>query len=95
MSETDPAPKADSAAPAATPQPSSDELNKAFKAFKKRLKLTQLDFDSRIGASPLSGHASGIVAIAPPREFPRAVWDALVEQGKLKRSGQGQYELAK
>lgn len=79
---------------AATP-PSADELNKAYKAFKKRLKLTQLDFDSRIGASPLSGHASGIVAISPPREYPKAVWDALVEQGKLKRSGQGQYELAK
>jgi hypothetical protein len=74
---------------------SPQELTKAYKAFKKRLKLTQLDFDSRIGASPLSGHASGIVAIAPPREFPRAVWDALVEQGKLKRSGQGQYELVK
>jgi hypothetical protein len=86
--------EASTAAPS-SPPPSQDELNKAFKAFKKRLKLTQLDFDSRIGASPLSGHASGIVAIAPPREFPRAVWDALVEQGKLKRSGQGQYELAK
>ena len=78
-----------------SPPPSQDELNKAYKAFKKRLKLTQLDYDSRIGASPLSGHASGIVAIAPPREFPRAVWDALVAQGKLKRSGQGQYELVK
>ncbi len=69
-------------------------MTKAFKAFKKRLKLTQLDHDSRIGASPLSGHASGIVAISPPREYPRAVWDALVAQGKLKRGSQGQYELA-
>jgi hypothetical protein len=78
-----------------SPAPTSEELTKAYKAFKKRLKLTQLDFDSRIGASPLSGHASGIVAISPPREFSRAVWDALVAEGKLKRSGQGQYELAK
>ena len=39
--------------PAAGPAPSQDELTKAYKAFKKRLKLTQLDFDSRIGASPL------------------------------------------
>jgi hypothetical protein len=80
-----------------TPPPvdfSSQELTKAFKAFKKRLKLTQLDFDSRIGASPLSGHASGIVAITPPNQYPRAVWDALVAQGKLKRASQGQYELA-
>jgi len=79
-------------APAASPSPA--ELTRAFKAFKKRLKLTQLDHDSRIGVGPLSSRASGIVAIAPPREFPRAVWDALVEQGKLKRASQGQYELA-
>jgi len=77
-----------------TPAPSPAELARAFKAFKKRLKLTQLDFDSRIGASPLSGHASGIVAITPPNQYPRAVWDALVAQGKLKRTSQGQYELA-
>ncbi len=74
--------------------PSPEELTRAFKAFKKRLKLTQLDYDSRIGASPLSGHASGIVAISPPNQYPRAVWDALVAQGKLKRGSQGQYELA-
>lgn len=84
MSESEPAPAA---------APSPEELTRAFKAFKKRLKLTQLDFDSRIGASPLSGHASRITAIAPPREYPRAVWDALVAQGKLKRTSQGQYEL--
>lgn len=80
--------------PPAPDTPSAAELTKALKAFKKRLKLTQLDFDSRIGASPLSGHASGIVAITPPNQYPRAVWDALVEQGKLKKASQGQYELA-
>lgn len=89
MSESDPTP---ANPPAAAPSP--EELAKAYKAFKKRLKLTQLDFDSRIGANPLSGHASGIVAISPPREYPRAVWEALVEQGKLKRASQGQYGLA-
>jgi hypothetical protein len=88
MSESEPVPAESPAAP------SQDELTKAYKAFKKRLKLTQLDFDSRIGVSPLSGHASGIVAISPPREYPRAVWEALVQQGKLKRASQGQYELA-
>jgi hypothetical protein len=88
MSESEPLPST----PAAAPLP--EELTRAFKAFKKRLKLTQLDFDSRIGANPLSGHASGIVAIAPPREYPRAVWDELVAQGKLKRASQGQYQLA-
>lgn len=74
--------------------PSQDELNKAFKAFKKRLKLTQLDDASRIGVGPMSsGRPSGIVAITPPREFSRAVWEALAEQGKLKRAGQGMYGL--
>ena len=57
--------------PAASPSP--EELRRAYKAFKKRLKLTQLDFDSRIGASPLSGHASQMVAITPPKEYPRGV----------------------
>ncbi len=93
MSESEPIPAA-TPAEAAAAVPAPEELTRAFKAFKKRLKLTQLDYDSRIGASPLSGHASGIVAIAPPNQYPRAVWDALVAQGKLKRGGQGQYELA-
>ena len=79
-------------APAFAPSP--EELTRAFKAFKKRLKLTQLDHDSRIGVGPLSSRASGIVAITPPNQYPRAVWDALVAQGKLKRASQEQYELA-
>lgn len=76
--------------------PSPEVLNRAYKAFKKRLKLTQLDYDSRLGVGPLSGgKTSGIVAITPPNDFPRAVWDALVEQGRLKKASQGQYELAR
>jgi len=65
-----------------------------MKAFRKRLKLTQLDDQSRIGKNPLSsGGRSGIVAIRPPDQFPQHVWDELVRQGKLKRAGNGQYEL--
>ncbi len=67
----------------------------AFKAFKKRLKLTRLDEESNLGGGPLSsGRSSGIVAIMPPTGFPPAVWEELVRQGKLKRAGQGTYELA-
>jgi hypothetical protein len=67
----------------------------ALKAFRKRLKLTQLDDQSRIGVGPMSsGRQSGIVAITPPDQFPQAAWDELVRQGKLKRTGQGLYELA-
>ena len=40
-----------------------------------------------------SGRNSGIVAVAPPQQFPQAVWDELVRQGKLKPAGRGTYEL--
>jgi hypothetical protein len=74
--------------------PSPQELKAALKAFKKRLKLTLLDDQSRIGVGPMSsGRASGIVAITPPDQFPAAVWEELARQGKLKRSGSGLYEL--
>ena len=71
-----------------------EQLKQAFKAFKKRLKLTRLDAESQISGSPLtSGRDSGIVAIQPPNDFPQTVWDELVRQGKLKSAGHGTYEL--
>jgi hypothetical protein len=74
--------------------PSPEELKRAYKAFRKRLKLMRLDDESRLGGGPLSGgRPSQIIAITPPREFPQAVWDELVRQGKLKKAGQGNYEL--
>lgn len=74
--------------------PTPQELKAALKAFKKRLKLTNLDDQSRIGVGPLSsGRPSGIVAITPPDQFPQTVWDELVRQGKLKRTGNRMYEL--
>jgi hypothetical protein len=74
--------------------PTSEELKRAFKAFKKRLKLTRLDEESKLNYRPTSsGRGSGIVAMTPPHEFGQAVWDELVKQGKLKRAGQGTYEL--
>jgi hypothetical protein len=76
--------------------PNRDELKAALKAFKKRLKLTQLDEESKIAGGPLSkGKGSGIVAITPPGQFPQTVWDELVKQGKLKAAGEGTYELVK
>ena len=78
----------------ATPAaPTPQELRAALKAFRKRLKLTQLDDQSRIGKSPLSGHATSIVAITPPDQYPAAVWEELARQGKLRRAGSGLYEL--
>ena len=75
--------------------PTPQELKAAFKAFKKRLKLTRLDAESSIAGGPLSsGRGSGIVAITPPSQFPQAVWDELVRQGKIKHAGKGTYGLA-
>ena len=80
---------------ATPPQPpSKEELKGALKAFKKRLKLTRLDQESRVGRNPLTtGRSSDIVAITPPAGFTPAVWDELVRQGKLKRNYHGTYEL--
>ena len=75
--------------------PSPEVLKAALKAFKKRLKLTQLDDASRIGHGPMSsGSGSSIAGITPPDQYPREVWEALVAQGKLKRAGHGMYSPA-
>ncbi len=73
---------------------SDEELHKALRAFKKRLKLTRLDDDSKIGHGPLSGTDKGtVVSIQPPSGFGREIWEQLVEKGFLKRDGIGFYEL--
>ena len=81
----------------ATPSPapiSPEELKLALKAFKKRLKATRLDDESRVGHSPMSsGGKSSIDAIIPPSQYPAAVWQELARQGKLKYATQGFYEL--
>lgn len=79
-------------APESAPNP--EELKKALKAFRKRLKLTRLENESKLGGGPLSGgKTSEIVAIIPPNQFPISVWEELVRQKKLKHAGQGMYEL--
>ncbi len=80
---------------ASTPEPpSKEELRLAMKAFRKRLKLTRLDDESRMGYGPTSsGQQSGIVAITPPNQFSDAVWLELANQGKLKRERGGLYAL--
>jgi len=70
-------------------------LKSALKAFRKRLKATLLDDESKLGGrgAMTSGRKSGLVGITPPVEFPRAVWDELVKQGHLKYLGHGLYQL--
>jgi len=74
--------------------PSTDEeLRKALKAFKKRLKLTQLEEDSRLGRSPLTGAKTQVLSIQPPTGFGREIWDELADKGYLTRDGGGFYAL--
>lgn len=81
--------------PAPAPDtPSPEQLKKALKAFKKRLKVMRLDDESTLGGGAMSsGKKSSIVAIVPPNQYPKTVWDELVKQGRLKYAGQGLYEL--
>lgn len=72
----------------------TDPERAAFKAFKKKLKSTQLDDDSRLGRSPLTGSGgSKIAAIQTPVGHGRDVWDALVTKGYLRHAGGGLFEL--
>jgi hypothetical protein len=77
-----------------SPSPDADQLKRAMKAFRKRLKLTRLDDESKLGRSPMTGgRHSNVVAIMPPRDYPPAVWQELARQGKLRDAGGGFYEL--
>ncbi len=71
-----------------------DEMKKALKAFKKRLKLTRLDEESKLGHGPMSsGGREKVMSIQPPTGFGREIWEELAEKGFLKRDGVGFYEL--
>lgn len=71
-----------------------DNLKRAIKAFRKKLKNARRDDESRLGSRYTTyGKTSTISAITPPNQYPTAVWDKLVEEGRLKNAGQGTYEL--
>ena len=73
---------------------SEDDLKKAMKAFKKRLKLTRLDEESMLSHGPMSGgNREKIMSIQPPAGFGREIWEELADKGFLKRDGIGFYEL--
>jgi len=83
------------APPSTAVSPNPEVLKKAMKAFKKRLKLMRLDDESQLGRGAMtSGKKSDIVAVMPPSQYPREVWDELVRQGRLRYAGQGLYSLA-
>ncbi|MFG0319606.1 MAG: hypothetical protein ACF8XB_20205 [Planctomycetota bacterium JB042] len=79
------------------PRPLEDRemLKKAMKAFRKRLKLTRLDDESRLGVGATTkGSPSAIVGIVPPNDHPPAIWAELARQGRLVDCKGGMYGLA-
>lgn len=89
--------------PATPPSPTPDPtpafdpnmLKGALTAFRKRLKVTQLDDESRLGGGrpTTTGKKSQIVGIRPPTQYPREVWLELARQRKIKDTGGGFYAL--
>ncbi|MEE9392794.1 MAG: hypothetical protein V3W41_09845 [Planctomycetota bacterium] len=69
-------------------------LKSAMRAFRKRLKITRLDDESRLGGSSMSGgKQSSIAGIEPPSQFPKETWDELARQGRLSKSENGLFSL--
>jgi len=86
----------EAAPPPEADAPDAETCRKALRAFRKRQKLTRLDEESKLGRGPLSkGSGWSAAAITPPTEWPDAVWQELVRQGKLRNIGHGLYELGK
>ncbi len=73
---------------------SPENLKRAMKAFKKRLKLARLDDESGLGpGSAAKSRRASIVAVRPPDRYPQTVWDKLVELGKLQKDNEGLYQI--
>ena len=71
-----------------------ETLLRAMKALKKRLKLTRLDDESRLGHDPMSkGGRSGVVAVRPPDQYPAEVWQALEQNGRIRMDRHGLCEV--
>jgi hypothetical protein len=68
-----------------------EELKRAYKAFKKRLKLMRLDDASGLGRG--GSKQSSIAGITPPTGFPPGIWEEPVALGRLKREGSGTYSM--
>ncbi|MDG2200861.1 MAG: hypothetical protein P8K80_06725 [Phycisphaerales bacterium] len=78
------------------PEIPDEELRKAMKAFRRRLKLTKLDHESKLGRSPLStGKDADFDSIIPPMEFSPETWKVLAARGELESTGRGFYMLPK
>jgi len=69
-------------------------LKRALRAFRRKIKTYRRDDESSLGGRYVTmGRESDICAITPPKEFPMPVWEKLAELGRLKRTGQGTFQL--
>jgi hypothetical protein len=67
-----------------------EDIKKALKAFKKRLKLARLDDESGLSRG---SKRSAIQGISPPTGHPPGIWEELVARGKLRREMGGTYSI--
>jgi hypothetical protein len=91
--------------PTPTPPPTPDvppayipdeaECKRAFAAFKKRIKALQLETDSKLGRSHVTGPKETVTAIQPPLGFGKVVWEHLAKIGWIKYEGRGFYQILK
>ena len=71
-----------------------ETLQRAMKALKKRMKLTRLDDESKLGHDAMSrGGSSGIVGVQPPPQYPAEVWQALEAKGRIRLDRHGTAEI--
>ncbi len=76
------------------PEIPEEVLRDAMRAFRKRVKLTRLDHESKLARSPLSsGKSADFEAILPPNQFPPEVWRSLADRGDLESTGGGFYRV--
>jgi hypothetical protein len=81
--------------PSAPAGPTPEQLKQAFTAFKKRLKLTKLNDESKLGGHrpTSSGKQSDVMGIVPPTQFGPDVWKELARQGRIRDMGGGFYSM--
>ena len=71
-----------------------ETLKRALKALKKRLKVTRLDDESRLGHEAMSkGTGSGITGVRPPDQYPAEVWEELEAKGRIRSDRDGLIEV--
>lgn len=71
-----------------------DNLKRALKAFRRKLKTLRRDDESQLGNRYVTaGRTSNITAITPPSQYPMAVWNKLTELGRLQQAGGPTFEL--